>query len=172
MLFQSCVVYRGSTVAEVSEYENKLIKIKTTEGNKYKLRWIEEKNGNIISILNTKRVFLDHNEVKQIVKYHPNPQVIPLDSADSYCGRISIQTQDARGKYESHEFIQFKKQGATYSCYQMNGQDTLTVIIPLDQVEKIKVVNGGTSTAITILGVLGIAFLIMWIHTMSQLETT
>ena len=159
MLFQSCIViYNKSSIAEASRYYNHRITVKTVDGEKYKLPWVEEINENVVSVLNTERVFLDANEVKQIVKYHPNPQVIPLDSAERYSGTISVQTQDARGKYESHEFIKFEKQGDLYRCYKMTGQDTLTVVIPLAQVEKTKVVSNEATIGVSLL--VGIAVLV------------
>jgi len=105
MLFQSCIiVYKKASVPEASEYDNWRIKIKTIEGEKYKLPWVELKDGNVVSIKNTERVFIEKNDIKQIVKYSPEPKVIPLDSATSYSGSVQILIKGDRNKFESQDF--------------------------------------------------------------------
>ena len=152
ILFQSCVaVYNKSSVAEASRYDNWRIKIKTVEGEKHKLPWVEEKKGNVVSIENTERIFIEKNNVKQIVKYSPEPVVIPLDSATTYSGTVLILIKEDRNKYESHNFIKFEKQGDLFKCYKMTSEDTSTVVIPLEQVEKIKVVNNDATIGATFL---------------------
>ena len=49
MLSQSCVVYKSEpiSVEEASGYKNTKMKIVTKDGNEYKLKWIEEKDGNV-----------------------------------------------------------------------------------------------------------------------------
>ena len=152
-------------MSEASKHDDWRIKIKTTDGKKQTFRWIEERDGNVVSIQNAERVFIDKDKVNQIVKFDPNPQVIPLDSATKHNGTVSIQIKDDRGKYESHEFIKFEKQGDSYKCYKMTGEDTLTVVIPLEQVEKVKVVNMGATGVVNVIGWSAIIYgLTLWYY--------
>ena len=50
ILFQSCVVYNKTptSIEKASQYNNHKMKIKTYDGDKYKLRWIDEKDGNVV----------------------------------------------------------------------------------------------------------------------------
>jgi len=80
-LFQSCIVYNKntSTIEEASSEKDMPIKIITKDGYEYELMWIEEKNGNVVSIKNSKREFINKSKIIQIVKYDPNPQVFLLN---------------------------------------------------------------------------------------------
>ena len=106
ILFQSCVVYNRtpSSVTEASRYKERLMKIVTIDGYKYKLNWIEAKNGNIVNMKNTEREYFDKGEICQIVKIDPEPLVIPLDSAVKHRGTMQVLTRNKKGKYISHEF--------------------------------------------------------------------
>ena len=157
ILLQSCIaVYKKASVYEASVYDNWRIKITTVDGEKYTLPWVEEKNGNVVSTKNTERIFIEKNKVKQIVKYSPEPVVIQLDSVSSFSGTVAILTKEDGGKHESHEFIKFEEQGDSYRCYRMTSKDTVTVVIPLEQVEKITVVNNGASIGVSFLVGLGV----------------
>ena len=65
ILFQSCVIYKKkpSAIEEATSKENTFIKIITKEGNKYKFRWVEEKDGNVYSITNTKRILIKKSKL-------------------------------------------------------------------------------------------------------------
>ena len=80
ILFQGCIaVYKSKpiSVEEASGYENTKMKIVTKDGNKYKLKWIEEKDGNVVSIKNTKRgVSVSIRDIKHIKTVDHEPTYI------------------------------------------------------------------------------------------------
>ena len=158
ILFQSCVVYNQtpSSVAEAAGYEKRPMKIKTIDGVKYKLRWIEEKDGNIVNIKNAKREYINKNEVRQIVLLGPEPQVISLDLALKNPGTMHLLTKDDKDSYFSNEFIKISKSEDLITGYKMTGKDTLTVVIPIDQIEKIQLQDKGASAVLSVLAFLGI----------------
>ena len=110
ILFQSCVVYNQtpSTVKEASQYNKRLMQIKTMDGYEYKLDWIEQQNGNIVSILNTEREFIDKKEIAQIVLLDPEPEVISFDLALKNPGTMSLLIRDNKGRYRSQNFVKIK----------------------------------------------------------------
>lgn len=159
ILFQSCIaIYKKSSLheAEAQQYDNWQIKIETLYGEKYRVDWIEERDGNIVSICNTERILIDKEKVKQIVISDPSPHVIPLDSVSIFYGKTSFLLQDHRGIFESQEFIQYEDLGHSFKCYQMTNKDTLTIVIPLENVEKIKVVNMDATVGVSLLGWLAV----------------
>lgn len=150
VLFQSCIVInKKSTVKKASDPEIERIKIRTIEGKKYTLDWIDRRDGNVVSIRNTERIIIDKEKVKQIVISDPFPRVMPLDSITRYSGNISFVINDRRDKIESQEFIQFEDMGDSYKCYKMISEDTVTVVIPLEQIEKISVPDHGASKVVS-----------------------
>lgn len=166
ILFQSCVaIYKKSSVVEASRYDNWRIKIKTVDSEKHKFDWIDKRDGNIVSIHNAERISIIKEEVKQIVISDPAPHVIPLDSIIIHYGKASFLIEDKRGRLESQEVIQFEDMGNSFKCYQMTSEDTLTVVIPLQQVEKIKVVNkeatGGVNFLVWMAVLTGFGFLVV-----------
>ncbi len=63
ILFSSCIVINKSnpsTIEEVSKYDNRRIIIETIDGNRYKLKWLEDKGDSIVSIKNTKKKTYKH----------------------------------------------------------------------------------------------------------------
>ena len=136
------------------------MKIKTIDGNKYKLNWIEEKDGNVISIKNTKRTFVDKNEITSIFKYDPEPIGIgkSLELALEHNGAVQIQTEK-----HTYDFINIEEQGDLIRGISKLDGDTLSVVIPRDKIEIIKLKDEAQSTTgtiliavCTILGVIGI----------------
>ena len=83
VLFQSCIAYqsKSSSIGEATDNKKSHIKITTTNGGIYKLNWIEEKDGNIVSIKKTKRKSIDKIEVDKILIYNPKPIVVSLEEA-------------------------------------------------------------------------------------------
>ena len=120
ILFQSCVIYKKkpSTIEEATSKENTFIKIITKEGDKYKLRWIEEKDGNVYSITNTKRIFIKKSKL----------------------GKSNFK----------HKLINIENQGDYIRGLKMTNKDTTTVLIPIEQIEEIKLINKGVSRVLPI----------------------
>jgi len=159
-LFQSCVAYNNntSTIEEASSEKDMPIKIITKDGYEYELRWIEEKDGNVVSIKNSKREYINKSEIIQIIKYDPNPQVIPVESATIYNGTVQILLKDKKGNYKPREFIKIEEQGDMIKGYSKTGNDTLTIVIPIDQIEKIQLKDVDKSMGRTAGLVVGVVF--------------
>ena len=162
ILFQSCVAYtkKTSTIEQASESKNR-IKIRTIDGVKHKLKWIEEKDGNVVSIKKAKREYINKNEIAQIVKNDPEPQVISLESPLKQYGAVHILIKDDQGKYESYKFFKIEEQGELIKCYSMTGKDTVAVVIPIDQIEKIQLQDKRESTVLTVLTIIGISTVVV-----------
>ncbi len=154
LLLQSCMVYNkaSSTVEEACSEKNAPVKIKTKNGEKYKLKWIDEKDGNIVSIRKVKKKYFDRNEIFQFAILDPEPHTVPLDVALKHQGEIRFLTIDNKDRYVSHQFIKISKRDDIITGYKMTGKDTLSVIIPVDQIEKIRMKDKASSAVLTTVG--------------------
>jgi hypothetical protein len=156
ILFQSCVAYNSHnyTANEASQYNKGRIKIKTTDNTIYKLPWVEEKDGNVESIKNTKRAFVDKNEITQIL-----PDGVSLEFALNYKTAVQIKT-----KNHTYNFIKIEEHEEQIKGLTMVSGDTLSVVIPIDQIEMIQLEDKGKSSGRTVgllVGVgLGVALIV------------
>ncbi|MCK5207228.1 MAG: hypothetical protein KAI99_00260 [Cyclobacteriaceae bacterium] len=144
ILFPSCIVINKSKhlpIEETTKYNNRRIKIKTLDGNKYKVKWIEEKDDDIVSITNTKKILMDTSKIKKI---RAGNGWISLDSAFNHNGVIQIVT-----KNKTHNLLNIEAQDDLIRGVKRTNRDTLTVVIPKDQIKKIKVKNNATSAVVT-----------------------
>lgn len=156
VLMPSCTIYKSksSTVEDAVTYNNWRIKIKTINGNVVKLRWIEEKNENIVSIKDTKRVLIDTSRIQQI---RVDQVIISLDSALKHSGNIQINTGN-----NNYTFLRIQMQDDHIIGIEKTGNEILPLVIPKDQIEKIKLKNKGLSIAATTgLGIVIFYFLIL-----------
>lgn len=120
ILFQSCIVYKKnpSTIEKASSKNNIKMKILTKDGQKHKFRWIEEKDGNVYSIANTKRVFIKKSNL----------------------GESNFK----------HNLINIESQGDYIRGLKITNKDTTTVLIPIEQIEELKLINKGLSYVLPI----------------------
>ena len=139
ILFQSCVAYNKntSTIEEASSEKDMHIKINTKDGNEYKLRWIEEKDGNVVSMMNVEREYIHKNEIAAFVIFDPEQKVVPLEIALKNQGTVRILTEDEINIYNTHEYLRIRANDEKIIGYKMT-KNTITVIIPIDQIEKIR----------------------------------
>lgn len=168
ILFQSCIAYKGqnSSVAEAADIEKRHIKITTTNGGIYKLGWIEEKDGNVVSIKNTKLKYFDKTEVDKILIYNPKPNVVSLEEAQNHKGTILLRTNKFKDRHPyvidsyNHSFLKIADDGDQIKGYKMTGKDTLSVVIPVSQIEKIQLESkGGTIVGTTLIVIPGLYIL-------------
>ena len=120
MLFQSCVIYKSkpSTIEDATTKENQFIKITTKAGEKYKVRWVEQRGDNIYTITNTKRVNIKKDKV----------------------GALKLK----------YELFNIESRGDYISGLKMTSKDTASLIIPIEQIDAIKLPNKGLSTLVPI----------------------
>ena len=150
LFITSCTVFqiKPSTIEKASNYNNRLIKIKTIHGNVVKLRWIEDKNEYIVSIKDTKRVLIDPSSINYI---RANQAIITLDSALKQTGNIQIYTEN-----KNYNFLKVQRQDDHIIGIEKTGKEILPVAISKDQISKIKLKNKGLSMAADIgLGIVG-----------------
>lgn len=159
LLFQSCLAYNknSSTIEEAFSEKDMPVKIITVDGNKYTLRWFEEMEGNLVSMKNVKREYLNKKEIVQIVLLDPAPHVVSLDLAVKHHGTFQLLTKDDKNRYNSHKFIRLSENDEIITGYKMKGKDTLTVIIPTDQIEMIQLKDKNKSSNHTTGLVAGVA---------------
>jgi hypothetical protein len=156
ILFQSCVIYKKkpSTIEEATLKEHTYIKILTKDGHEHKFRWIEEKDGNVYTVKNTKRVFVKKSKIERYVINMPDPVTAPLDFAIKHKGNVYIKTGEGEGladKDYRYKFIDIEDRGDFIRGIKMTGKDTATVIIPIEQIEEIKLMNKDLSRGVPIL---------------------
>jgi len=159
ILFQSCVVYTQKPATpyaiEEASTEDVPIKITTTNGIKYKLNWIEYSSRNIFSITNTNRENIKKENIVQLSIFNPEPQIVTLEQALTHQGFINVLVQKNK-KFDNHQFIKIADLGDMITGYRMSESDTLTLNIPIDQIEKIQLKDVGTSAVLSVLAFLGI----------------
>ena len=101
------------------------------------------------------REFYNKNEILQIVLLNPEPRVVPLDRAVEQHGTLQLLAIDDKKKYYSQDFIKISEHDDIITGYKMTGKDTLSVVIPINQVEKIQLQDKETSSAITAIIIVG-----------------
>lgn len=173
-LLQSCIINKSSSVKEASQYENRRIKIKTVNNEKYILKWIEQQNDNVVSIKKMRRTFIDKKDIDKIMILQPTHLIVPLDSALNHAGTILVRTivnKDAHpyvlDTYE-HSFIKIVDEGEYIKGYKMTGKDTVTVVIPISQIKRIKEVDKTGSIVISSLSAFILTMAGLGIYGMSQ----
>lgn len=156
ILFQSCVAYtkQSTTIKQSTSKKDMPVKITTKEGDEYKLTWIEEKDGNIVSIKNVKREYFQKKDIFQYVILEPKPHTVPLEIAVKHNGIVRLLSAD--DNHTSHEFIKISENDEIITGYKMTSKDTLTVIIPIDEIEMIQLKDKGKSSRRTVGAILGI----------------
>lgn len=94
ILSQSCIIVykcKPSTIEQAALRKNTRIKIKTKHGEKYKTRWIEEKDGKVFSISNTKRVYIDKEKIGTIQNKH---KLINIENKGDYIQGLKPKGKD------------------------------------------------------------------------------
>ena len=148
VLLQSCInIYkRGSyAVNELPERKNAYIRVKTVDGKKYKLRWLEEKDGNVVSIRNTQRVLIDTTDVMSYWVNDSVPEMVPFRKAATYSGPFEIHTED-----RVYNFVKIELSDQYLKGYEKLGAKLTYFTIPLNHVEEIRIRNNGASFGITV----------------------
>lgn len=178
LLFQSCIVYKNGNFSaqEAAQSDKRRIRIKTRDGVIFKLKWIEEKNGQIYSIKNTRRKYIDKSTITNIKKYDPVFTVISIDTVLNLQGNIEVVTKKkGYDNYATYSFIKIKDDGQYITGYAMTGKDTVTVIIPMEKISRIEVENRtGTiigTTAIVIPGLWLLAISVSFIALLIEMIT-
>ena len=164
ILFQSCVAYKdtSSTIEQASSDKDMPVKIITKNGEEYKLKWIEEKDGNVVSILNAEIEYIYKNDIAAFVIFEPEQKVVPLELALKNQGNVRVLTKDENNIYNSHEYLRIRENDEKIIGYKMT-KNTITVIIPIDQIEMIqlkdkKKSNGRTAGLIVGVGLVVVSF--------------
>jgi hypothetical protein len=139
ILLQSCVIYNNkpSALEEVPDQDNPRIKIETLDGKKYKLYWIEEKEGNIVSIINTKRQFIDTTKIQKYVligerdrgqvHYHSQVHFKEAVNREEF---LKVKTKKRTYKFMKIELLDHQIIG-----YVKKGPNPHSVDIPIDQIK-------------------------------------
>lgn len=173
LILQSCTVYQSHQYSanDASAYENTNIKVTTIDGNKYLFRWVDEEDGNLISIQNTKVEYLKKAEIETVILNNPFTYST-LEEALNQDGPVFIRTKGFKVKNElyNYEFLRMQDRGDRVRGITRTNNNIETVILPIEIVREIKVQNKGASTAATIGSVLGIVLLIGGIYGISEMS--
>lgn len=149
ILLQSCIVYERTQypIEEAAKYNDRAIKIITLNGDTFKLNWVEERGVNLVSIMNTKRIFLDPENILQIKALDPEPFFIAVDSTINYRGDVVITIKDDKGKIKDYNFIEIEAREDLIQGLSMTVGDTSTIVIPKNTIQKIQMEDKIGSTA-------------------------
>jgi len=155
ILLQSCVVYKSKpiTLKQATEIHDRIIKIKTVDGKKHKFRWIEENEGNVLSIKQTKKTSVEISDIKKIKVSDPKLLGMTLDSTRTYIGMMTIKT-----KLKEYDFIKIEVFKDKILGTAITSKDTTTVIIPKNQIMKIESQNKAKSTLGNVFISIGVIF--------------
>lgn len=160
ILFQSCATYKrkSTPIEEAAARKNARMKVITKDGNVHYLKWIEEKDGNAYSIINTKRIFLKKDKIEKYMIYRPDPLTVPLEEALVHEGKVEILTwkyTESKNKIieSKGEFIDIEDRGEFIRGIKVvnNSKEPEIFIIPIDQIEAIKLIDKGLNAGTTII---------------------
>jgi hypothetical protein len=113
------------------------------EGEKYKVKWLEKEGDSIVSIKNTKRIFIDTADIRFTIVRDSVPDIIPFRRAVSYKGPFEVHTKD-----DVFEFVEIKLDDRYLQGIKRKGKNTEEVKIALNQVSDIRVRNDAASFAV------------------------
>lgn len=159
ILSQGClVVYKTKPLSleEASGYENKKMKMFTKDGNKYKFRKIKEIDENVVIINNMKEVSIPFSEIKQINTINPEQIHLSLDSACNYDGIVEVIGKNVQGDLYNIKLTNIEKEDGKMIGDKITKKDTANVVLPVNQVEEIKVKDKGLSAVANITFGIGI----------------
>jgi len=151
LVFQSCVIYKSkpSAIGEAAALkENVPIKIITNDDHVYKVKWVEEKEGHILSILNTKRIFIEKSNIETYRINNPDLITVPLATALNFDGVVYIGM-----KNKEERLMHMEDRGDYIRGLKETKKDTVRVVIPIEHVKAIKMQSKGWSIGVPILSV-------------------
>ena len=117
ILFQSCIIIyksKPSTIEQAALRKNTHIKIKTKHGEKYKLRWLEEKDGYVFSMTNTKRVYIAEDRIGTM---DTKPKLFNIEDKGDHISGLKLKGKDTypiQIPIEEIEVIKITNRGASY----------------------------------------------------------
>jgi len=163
ILIQSCVAYKPKPISEAFESYDRKMRVTTANGEKHKLRWLEKKDNNAVSIRNTNKIRMEISDIEQIKTLADSHSYISLDSALKHPGIVEVYTKkDANQGYG--EFIKLERYGNKIIGLEITGKDTTTVLIPIKDIYMIELENktlSGVGTLGIVLGTILVS-LITW----------
>ncbi len=142
ILLQSCVVYQKNPtpIEEVTKQRDINILIETTEGAKYRVRWIEEKEDKIYSIANTERYFIDTAVIQSIHQDNIPLKDIPFQMIQNRVGSFTVKTVSQR-----YTFIKIDVKDQNLVCYKKLRGRIYSINIPKDQISSIRLIDDQAS---------------------------
>ena len=167
ILSQGClVVYKTKPLSleEASGYENKKMKMFTKDGNKYKFRKIKETDGNVVIINNLKEVSIPFSEIIQINTINHEKTYISLNSAYNYDGIVKVIGKNSEGDLYNFKLINIEKGDGKIIGDKITKKDTANVVLPIKQIEKIKVKDNTHSAVANV--TLGVGIVIATFYAM------
>ena len=147
IFLQSCVAYDSipTTIERATEEQSRMMKITTVNGKKYILHWMEQEGTNLVSIKNTTRAFFDREEVLYAIMQKPAYKKVTIEEALGYKGDIQLVTTNEKKEHIVHPFFEISQKEGYIIGYSMINQDTSTVVIPTNQIEKIQLMDEAKS---------------------------
>jgi hypothetical protein len=163
ILIQSCVAYRPKPVSEAFESYDRKMRVTTANGKKHKLRWLEKKENNAVSIRNTNKIRMEISDIEQIKTLSDSYPYISLDSALKHPGIIEVFNKKSVNQGYG-EFINLERYGDNIIGLEIIGKDTAKVMIPIKDIYMIELENKNMSGVQTIALTLGtiLVSLITW----------
>lgn len=144
-MIQSCVAYKPKPVSEAFESYDRKMRVTTTNGKKHKLRWLEKKENNAVSIRNTNKILIKISDIKQIRAITNSYPSISIDSALNHPGVIEVTAAKKSNQIYDEDFISLELSGDSVIGLQKLKKDTATVVIPIADIYMIELENKNLS---------------------------
>ena len=166
VLLQSCVAYHKADYApaEAADAEKGRIKVQTKDGSVHKFRWIETDGDNIYSIENMEQMVMQKSEVKDFLIGNPL-RVVDLETALEVEGTVCMKMKKSKNEQAlvDYTFVSIRKNSDFINAYRMISRDTVRTVIPIADIERLRVQNMKKSTTGNILLFIGGAWLVLTI---------
>ena len=130
------------------------MRVTTANGESHKLRWLEKKDNNAVSIRNTNKIPMEISDIKQIKTLSDSYPYISLDSALKHPGIVEVYTKKNVNQGYG-EFINLERYGDNIIGLEIIGKDTAKVMIPIKDIYMIELENKTMSGVETLALTLG-----------------
>ena len=145
VLFQSCTIYKPLSLDEALNADSKHIKVRTFNGEKYQFSWLEYSDGDLVTIRNINRYFIEKDRIQYVLRHDASVK-ISIDTVIKYKQPVRITTNNAYGIDKTYDFIQIRDLGNVVAGYEMVNMDTSRVAIPVTEIEQVQVVDQPATT--------------------------
>jgi len=158
VLNSSCIIYKKKpiTTHELKDVKSEKVKLITTSGDVYKTYWTNVKDDEVEIYEKAKTSKIRQNSIKHVSYYGPQYKIVDLESALEYEGTVMVETDKRQ-----YQFSDIKKEGKNIIGYILKGDNSEKIIIPLEELDTIKVQNKRASRVGNVFLGIGIGYVVL-----------